>query len=269
MAGKKKRRKQRGKRRKTGHRTFRFLLVIFILSVGLGYADFYGFVDVRETAETAVTFVTASVEEWTEGENSDAIDPDEIPEYDDSPYVEINNNEPDFTEEELEADPYESYSELDELGRCGTAIAMISEEMMPDEEREDISAVYPSGWEQEAYDFIDGGYIYNRCHLIGYQLTGENANEENLITGTRYMNVEGMLPFENLVADYIEETGGYVLYEVTPVFEDDNLVASGVYMQAISVDDDGESISFSVFCYNVQPGVEIDYETGENWESEE
>ena len=191
----------------------------------------------------------------------------DVPEYSGEPYVEINDNQPDFTEEELTTVSYEEYSKLDSLGRCGEAEACIGEELMPEGERESISEVIPSGWENNEYEVVDGGYLYNRCHLIGYQLTGENANEENLITGTRYMNTEGMLPFENMVAEYVQETEYHVMYRVTPVFEGDDLVASGVHMEAESVEDDGEGISFNVYVYNVQPEITIDYSTGENWES--
>ena len=193
----------------------------------------------------------------------------EVPEYDGAPYVEINDNQPEFTEEELTTEPYEEYSDLDTLGRCGEAEACIGEELMPDEERGDISDVKPTGWENKEYDIVDGGYIYNRCHLIGFQLTGENANEENLITGTRYMNTEGMLPFENMVAEYVQETENHVMYRVTPVFDGDNLVASGVQMEAESVEDGGEGICFNIYVYNVQPEIAIDYTTGANWASEE
>ena len=192
---------------------------------------------------------------------------EEVPAYSGSPYVEINGNQPDFSQDQETTESFESYSELDSLGRCGTAFACIGEDLMPTEERGSISEVHPTGWVQAEYDCMDGGSLYNRCHLIGFQLTGENANEKNLITGTRYLNVEGMLPFENLVADYIKETGNHVLYRVTPVFQGDNLVASGVTMEALSVEDAGEGVCFSVYVYNVQPGVEIDYATGESWES--
>lgn len=194
---------------------------------------------------------------------------EELPEYSGEPYTIVADNEPDFSDSELQTEAYEEYSELDELGRCGTAKANIGEELMPTEDRESISEIKPSGWINKEYDDVDGGYLYNRCHLIGFQLTAENANEENLITGTRYMNTEGMLPFENMVADYIKETDNHVLYEVTPVFEDDNLVASGVLMEAESVEDDGAGISFYVYVYNVQPGIEIDYVTGESREAED
>ena len=193
----------------------------------------------------------------------------EVPQYSGSPFVELNDNQPGFSEEEFTTESFESYSPLDSLGRCGTAYACIGQDLMPTQDRESISEVHPTGWQTAKYDFVDGGYLYNRCHLIGFQLTGENANEENLITGTRYMNVEGMLPFENMVTDYIKETGNHVIYRVTPIFEGENLVASGVTMEAISVEDDGEGICFSVYVYNVQPGVEIDYQTGESWESGE
>lgn len=192
---------------------------------------------------------------------------EEVPAYSGSPYVEINGNQPDFSQDQETTESFESYSELDSLGRCGTAFACIGEDLMPTEERGSISEVHPTGWVQAEYDCVDGGSLYNRCHLIGFQLTGENANEKNLITGTRYLNVEGMLPFENLVADYIKETGNHVLYRVTPVFQGNNLVASGVAMEALSVEDAGEGVCFSVYVYNVQPGVEIDYATGESWES--
>ncbi len=194
---------------------------------------------------------------------------DDVPEYSGEPYVEINDNQPEFEEYELTTVPFEEYSELDELGRCGEAEACVGEETMPTEDRESISSVEPTGWENEKYDNVDGGYVYNRCHLIGFQLTGENANEENLITGTRYMNTEGMLPFENMVADYIDETDNHVLYRVTPIFEGEDLVASGVQMEAESVEDDGAGICFNVYVYNVQPQITINYATGENWESSE
>lgn len=193
----------------------------------------------------------------------------EVPEYSGEPYVEINENQPDFSEEELTTAAYEEYSELDELGRCGEAKACVGEELMPTEERESISEVKPTGWKNETYDTVDGGYLYNRCHLIGYQLSGENANEENLITGTRYMNTEGMLPFEDMVADYVHETENHVMYRVTPVFVGDDLVASGVQMEAESVEDDGAGICFNVYVYNVQPDITIDYATGDNWETTE
>lgn len=192
---------------------------------------------------------------------------DEIPAYSGEAYVEVNENEPAFSEDDYTEEAFESYSELDELGRCGTAFANVCTDIMPTQERGSIGSVKPSGWHTVKYDVVDGKYLYNRCHLIGYQLSGENANEENLITGTRYMNVEGMLPFENQVAEYVEETDNHVLYRVTPVFEGDNLVASGVEMEAASVENRGEDLSFHVFVYNVQPDIAIDYATGESREN--
>jgi len=177
-------------------------------------------------------------------------------------YTVINDNNPDFTESDMTTDSFETYGELDELGRCTTAYANIGRDLMPTEKRGTIGEVKPSGWQTVKYDNVDGNYLYNRCHLIGYQLTGENANEKNLITGTRYLNVEGMLPFENMVADYIKETDNHVLYRVTPVFDGDNLVANGVQMEAESVEDNGDGILFNVFCFNVQPGISIDYSNG-------
>lgn len=189
----------------------------------------------------------------------------EIPEYSGNPYVVLNANQPEFSESDMTTTSYEYYSELDSLGRCGVTTACIGQDLMPTGERESISSVKPSGWVNNPYDFVDGEYVYNRCHLIGFQLTGENANRNNLITGTRYMNVQGMLPFENMVADYIDETGNHVLYRVTPIFDGEDLVARGVQMEAWSVEDEGDGICFNVYCYNVQPGVVIDYATGENW----
>lgn len=185
-------------------------------------------------------------------------------------YVELNGNLPDFTEEEKkDLTPFERYSPLDGLGRCQVAFANICQELMPTEERGAIGQVRPSGWHTVKYnDLIDGNYLYNRCHLIGYQLAGENANELNLITGTRYMNVVGMLDFENAVSAYVKETNHHVLYRVTPVFEGEDLLAKGVEMEAWSVEDQGAGICFHVFCYNIQPGITIDYATGESWISE-
>ena len=195
-----------------------------------------------------------------------SFDLSSIPEYTDKPYVYINNNIPNFKEEEYTTKSFERYSELDALGRCGVAYANICKEIMPkkNEKRESISDVKPSGWKNVKYqNIIDGGYLYNRCHLIGWQLAGENANKLNLITGTRYMNVEGMLPFENLVNDYIAKNqNNHVLYRVTPIFKENNLVANGVQMEASSVEDKGKEIQFNVYVYNVQPGIEINYATG-------
>ena len=190
---------------------------------------------------------------------------EDLPAFSGDPYVVIDDNQPDFPQADMTTESFESYSSLDLLGRCGSAYANVGQDLMPTEERGEIGQVKPTGWQTVKYDIVDGKYLYNRCHLIGYQLTGENANEENLITGTRYMNVEGMLPFEDEVADYVQETGNHVLYRVTPVFEDLNLVADGVQMEAYSVEDEGAGVCFNVYVYNVQPGVEIDYATGESW----
>ena len=190
---------------------------------------------------------------------------EEIPEFSEEPYVVLNNNIPNFEESDKILEPFEQYSELDELGRCGMAFANICKELMPNEPRGEIGSVKPSGWHTVRYDdLVEGKYLYNRCHLIGYQLAGENANEENLITGTRYLNVKGMLPFENEVAEYVDRTNHHVLYRVTPIFKGDNLVASGVEMEAYSVEDEGEGICFHVYVYNNQPGVVIDYATGDS-----
>lgn len=188
-----------------------------------------------------------------------------LPAYSGYPYAEINNNVPLFKDYEIISGSFEYYNENDFLGRCGVCMASIAEDLMPVGERESISSVTPTGWKNKSYDNVAGGYVYNRCHLIGYQLTGENANERNLITGTRYMNVDGMLPFENMVDDYIERTGNHVMYRSTPVFTGNNLVADGVLMEAYSVEDMGMGISFCVFCYNVQPEISINYATGDNF----
>lgn len=189
----------------------------------------------------------------------------EIPEFGSVPWVEINDNKPDFTDNDYTTFPFEHYSDLDELGRCGECYACIGEDIMPTEERGAIGMVKPSGWKMAKYDCVDGKYLYNRCHLIGYQLTGENANVKNLITGTRYLNVEGMLPFENKTAEYVHRTKNHVLYRVTPIFEGNNLVASGVQMEGYSVEDAGEGLCFNVYCYNAQPGVGINYSDGSSW----
>lgn len=187
-----------------------------------------------------------------------------LPDYSGEAYVELNDNVPDFSKKDMTSKAFEKYSELDNLGRCGVAYANVCTETMPTEERGNIGMIKPSGWQTVKYDNVDGKYLYNRCHLIGYQLTAENANEKNLITGTRYLNVEGMLPFENLVADYVEETDNHVLYRVTPIFKGDNLLVSGVQMEAYSVEDKGKGVSFNVYCYNVQPGITIDYTNGDS-----
>ena len=206
--------------------------------------------------------LTLSVFTGCETSNTVKVNISDIDSYTDKAYDVLNNNEPYFESDDYTTKSFEKYSNLDNLGRCQVAYACIGKDLMPTEERGYIGNVKPSGWQIAKYDCVEGKYLYNRCHLIGYQLTGENANERNLITGTRYMNVEGMLPFENLTADYIKETGNHVLYRVTPVFTDNNLVADGVIMEAKSVEDNGEGVCFNVFCYNVQPEIEIDYLDG-------
>lgn len=208
----------------------------------------------QENTEIVVTLPTTEV----------TLSLADIPEYSGEPYVAVNDNVPQFLETDLSTDSYEYYSDLDSLGRCGVVYACIGTDLMPTEERGSIGSVKPTGWHTVKYDVVDGNYLYNRCHLIGYQLSGENVNTKNLITGTRYLNVEGMLPFENMVADYVLETENHVMYRVTPIFDGDNLLASGVQIEAESVEDNGEGILFNVYCYNVQPGVEIDYATGDS-----
>ena len=230
-----------------------FLLVFFIVGSGFGLSgcsskkdNQAGTVGSAEVQSTAVADDMASLV------------------YQGEPYVVINDNTPVFNDADFTTISFESYGELDELGRCTTAFANIGKDIMPTEKRGAIGEVKPTGWQTAKYDSVDGKYLYNRCHLIGYQLTGENANEKNLITGTRYLNVDGMLPFENMVADYIKETNNHVLYRVTPVFSGDNLVASGVHMEAKSVEDNGDGILFNVYCFNAQPGIAIDYATGDS-----
>ena len=210
--------------------------------------------DTSKDSESNVGTITAN----------DNVSLDSIPAFSGSPYVAINDNVPFFTDSEMVTTAFENYSNLDSLGRCGIAYANICKEIMPTEERGEIGSVKPSGWHTVKYDVVSGKYLYNRCHLIGFQLAGENANAKNLITGTRYLNVDGMLPFENMVADYVKETGNHVLYRVTPMFSGNNLVASGVLMEAKSVEDNGAGILFNVYCYNNQPGITIDYATGDS-----
>lgn len=222
------------------------------------------------TDATPPTATTPSVTLPSDGEaeipalSAPSFDLSSIPAFDGKPYAAVNGNVPFFTENQLTRKSYEYYSALDALGRCGTTVACIGRDLMPTEDRESISHVYPSGWMQASYDIVDSKYLYNRAHLIGFQLTGENDNEQNLITGTRYFNVSGMLTFENMVADYIKETGNHVLYRVTPIFVGDELVARGVLMEGWSIEDGGDGICFNVFVYNAQPGITIDYATGKS-----
>lgn len=233
------------------------LLLITIVCIGI---TSFLFPNIQEQ------FLTTSNENFT---YDNSFELENIPNFSSEPYVIINENEPEFSQDDFTTKSFEKYSELDFFGRCGTAFTNLSIDTMPSayEERESISSIEPSGWINKKYDIVDGGYLYNRCHLIGYQLSAENANEKNLITGTRYMNTEGMLPFENKVAEYIKETRNHVLYRVTPIYEGDNLVANGVQIEAKSVEDNGQGICFNVYCYNVQPGIEINYKTGESKES--
>lgn len=217
-----------------------------------------------------VFFITScEISEYIPTINTDtkqSFDIDSVPEFAGKAYVEIDNNKPHFSEEEINIkDGYESYSKLDKYGRCGVAFAKVGKATMPTEKRGSIGMIKPTGWHTIRYDnLIKDKYLYNRCHLIGYQLTGENANEKNLITGTRYLNVTGMLPFENEVAEYIENTNNNVLYRATPIFVGDELVARGVHLEAFSIEDNGKGISFNVYCYNNQPNIAIDYKTGES-----
>lgn len=216
---------------------------------------------IETTTSATITEAVTSVEPEKQTAQFSIND---IPSFSNAPYCEVNNNKPFFTNDEITTQSYEYYPELDDLGRCGSCIACISLDMMPKTERERIGMIKPSGWQISKYDFIEGKHLFQRCHLIGYQLTGENANLSNLITGTRYMNIQGMLPYENKTANYIKSTGNHVMYRVTPVFEGDNLVATGVLMEAYSVEDNGQGLCFNVFCWNSQPGVVIDYATGDN-----
>lgn len=236
------------------------LWLAFVLSITMAACS-------QDITSGGTSSATTSTNETSTSSNK--VQLNDIPEYSSDPYVVINGNEPFFEESDYTTEPFEEYSNLDSLGRCGIAYANICKEIMPTEDRQDIDSVTPSGWVQHEYDFVDGGYLYNRCHLIGHQLAGEDANEKNLITGTRYLNIQGMLPFENMVADYVEETDNHVLYRVTPIYDGNNLVASGVLMEGWSVEDSGDGICYNVYCYNVQPGVEIDYTTGDSRENGE
>lgn len=234
------------------------IVVIAIIAMIIGKA-----VPGNKTVGTVTVNSTAAE---TVPATSYTLDLAAIPEFSNKPYVVIDNNKPDFAPSDLVNKSYEKYGKLDSLGRCTSCISCIGKDLMPTKERESISAVKPTGWQSERYSFVDGGSLYNRCHLIGFQLTGENANKQNLITGTRYLNVQGMLPFEEEVAKYVKSTNNHVLYRVTPIFKDNELVARGVQMEGLSVEDNGKSICFNVYCYNNQPRIEIDYKTGKSRE---
>ena len=242
----------------------------------------FGFISCSSTNISSINNIVQSLENYNSNNilltnpnennnysNIDVSNISDIPEYSGEDYIILNNNVPNFSESDLTTTSFEEYSPLDSLGRCGVAYANVGTDIMPTEKRESISSVKPSGWQSVKYDIVEGKYLYNRSHLIGYQLTAENANARNLITGTRYFNATLMLPYENMVADYIKETNNHVLYRVTPLFEGNNLVATGVQMEAKSVEDNGEGIEFNVFVYNVQPGITIDYATGNNSLSDE
>ena len=256
------------KRRKI-KRTLWILFLAVVFSVIAGCLGYYFLPDKNDTvSETGIDPADPAGHSGDvaheDTENIDIIE-ETIPAYNGSPYVELNGNQPSFTEDDFTTEAFEKYSKLDSLSRCGRAYANVCPDTMPLEERGPIGEVHPTGWQLVNYhDLIEGNYLYNRCHLIAYSLTGENANEKNLITGTRYLNTEGMQPFELQILDYVRQTGNHVLYRVTPVFEGENLLASGVIMEACSVEDRGESVSFHVYAYNVQPGVIIDYKTGDS-----
>lgn len=232
-------------------------LLLSVVMTGCSVAKSVSKEDIKEAVNSVVNIV--------KGTNSSSYDMSSIPEFNGKDaYVVLNNNNPNFTKEDMTTKSFEKYSKLDNLGRCGVAFANVGKDIMPTEERGAIGQVKPSGWQTIKYDIVDGKYLYNRCHLIGYQLTGENANKENLITGTRYLNIDGMLDFENDIADYVKKTGNHVLYRVTPIYQGNDLVCRGVQMEALSVEDNGKGIKFNVFAYNAQPGVEIDYSTGKS-----
>lgn len=237
----------------SGNRVIKMWIVTIALAVSLCFTGCNG----GNIKDDTIGHITGGNQECSSVSISD------IPQYNGKPYVEINDDIPDFTQEEMRNTvSFEHYSDLDSLGRCGTAQANIGTDIMPTEERGTIGQIKPSGWHTVKYQLIDGKFLYNRCHLIGYQLTGENSNKKNLITGTRYMNTKGMLPFENDVADYVKDTDNHVMYRVTPIFHNDELLARGVQIEAYSVEDRGKGICFNVYVYNVQPGIDIDYETG-------
>lgn len=247
-----------------------FLLILCLVFVGCNLTDTPPTTQSGgggSTTGNPTTDATPGGDDGPEIPQAPAINLSNIPAYSNKAYVAINGNVPYFTEEQYTTTSYESYSKLDSLGRCGVAIACVGIDLMPTTDRGDISSVKPTGWHSVEYSNISGGYLYNRCHLIGFQLSGENANSRNLITGTRYLNISGMLPFENMIADYVKDTENHVLFRVTPIFEGNNLVASGVLMEAYSIEDDGDGICFNVYCYNVQPGITINYATGASSQS--
>ena len=243
------------------------IALVVIITIGISNKNIRNYIEEVLQGEDVLAVATNAIEDLGKKRAETtkvSFSLDNIPEFNNEPYVIINNNKPNFDEKDFTTKSFEEYSELDILGRCGVAYANIGKDLMPTEPRGDIGMIKPTGWQYSKYDFIDGKYLYNRCHLIGFQLAGENANKKNLITGTRYLNVDGMLPFENQIAEYVKKKNKHVLYRVTPIFKDKNLVASGVQMEAESVEDKGKSICFNVYIYNNQPGVKIDYKTGKN-----
>lgn len=252
---------------KTGARLFGLLLTLAVLFTGCSPGETGSGISSKATPMVTES-PRAAVETPPPSPSPPPFDLAAVPAFSGAPYVEVNGNVPYFTGSDSATDSFENYAELDSLGRCGAAFACIGVESMPTGERGGIGMIKPSGWQTVRYDdLIDGMYLYNRCHLIGYRLAGENANERNLITGTRYLNVEGMLPFETQVAEYVEQTENHVLYRVTPFFEGDNLLASGVLMEALSVEDNGAGVRFCVYAYNSQPGIQIEYASGESGRS--
>lgn len=236
-------------RRKKSNNKLLLFLIFLILALYLQYGD-----TIKNTLSTDFSRIIKIHKSYNIGE---------VPEYSGTDYVYINNNVPSFDDLAKTTNSFEVYSKLDLLGRCGEAYANIGKELMPTKKRESIGSIKPSGWHTTKYDIItDGKYLYNRCHLIAYQLTAENANPKNLITCTRHANSVVMVEFENKVANYIKKTNNHVLYRVTPIFKENNLVASGIQMEALSIEDKGKGIKFNVYIYNVQPGIEIDYKTG-------
>ncbi len=252
------------KKKKKKNVIFSAILVVLAVIVGLITNKAFDFNDFEDDSTTVKVSRVTTVKA-----DNKSYSLDNVPEYSGSAYVIINDNKPDFTEKDLTTESYEKYGKLDKLGRCTTCIACIGQDLMPTGEREPINSVKPTGWQHVEYGFVDGLSLYNRCHLIAHSLTAENANERNLITGTRYLNTEGMLPFEQKVTNYVRNTGNHVLYRVTPIFKGNELVARGVHMEGYSVEDNGKKICYNVYCYNVQPGIIIDYKTGKSKLAEE
>ena len=251
--------------KKQGFTFQKIMIFALLVAVACGVLAVVGQGDLGKGAQTVKSAITALTGSQSDQDYANPLNPRDLPAYGSIPWVEVGDNQPDFTQaQKAQTTSFEVYGPLDKLGRCTGAFALLGEDLMPTQKRGDISKVKPTGWHQNFYDFVDGGALYNRCHLIAHSLTGEDANERNLITGTRYLNTQGMLDFEEGIHDYILDTGNHVLYRVTPIFEGENLLASGVRLEGWSVEDDGEGICFDVYCYNVQPGVVIDYATGEN-----